>query len=205
MILNKLTVFIIDDEPEVCHALQWLFESVNLQVETYHCAKNFLEKYTSNRAGCLIVDVRLPMMSGLELLEHLKGKNYNLPVIVITGYGDIPMAVRAMKAGAVDFILKPLNDQYLLEIIQKYLYQPSHSIQFNEVQERINTLTPREREILSLIVEGKLNKEISYELSIAKSTVEAHRAHIMQKMKVKTLAELIKIYLLTKYEVPIID
>jgi two-component system response regulator FixJ len=190
---NNETIFIIDDDSELCQALRWLFESVYLNVETYCNANDFLKSYDRNKRGCLIVDVRMPVMSGLQLLEKLEIKKNILPVIVMTAHGDISMAVRAMKAGAVDFILKPINDQNLLEIIQKSLLETEKfSITNNEVDERIKELTKRELQVMHFILEGKLNKEIAYELKISISTVEAHRARVMRKMQAKTLAELIK-------------
>ncbi|STY27146.1 two-component system response regulator PilR [Legionella taurinensis] len=195
MLDTTQTVFIIDDEPEVSEALQWLFESVGLQVKAYRNAYEFLEQYHANMRGCLISDVRMPGMSGLELIEKLKEQNNLLPVIIITGYGDVPMAIRAMKAGAIDFILKPVNDQNLLEIVQQRLNQSTiQNTWVKEISDRIQTLTEREIQVIKLIVEGKLNKEICYELSISRSTVEAHRASIMKKMKAKNLAQLIKMY-----------
>jgi two-component system response regulator FixJ len=191
---ENYTIFVIDDDQEVCTALRWLYESVNFNVKTYNSGQAFLEHYDPSKQGCIIVDVRMPMMSGLELLEHIKMRKNQIPVIVITGYGDISMAVRAMKLGAVDFILKPINDQSLLETVQKCI---NHSSKVNtvEVSERVKLLSKRELQIIDLILEGKLNKEIAYELSISISTVEAHRAHIMQKMQAKTIAHLIKLYL----------
>lgn len=198
MTKSNQTVFIIDDEAEVRDALQCLFESIQLHVETYETAAQFLEKYTSNRAGCLITDVRLSGMSGLELLEHLNAQNSSLPVIIITGYGDIQMAVRAMKAKAKDFFLKPLHDQSLLETVQNCMNQSEDLNSLELINERINSLSPRELNIIDLILDGKLTKEIAYELSVSISTVEAHRASIMQKMEVKNLAQLIKLYLQAK-------
>jgi two-component system, LuxR family, response regulator FixJ len=193
--MNKQSpaIYIVDDEPEVCQALRWLFESVHLSVVTYNTAKDYLDNYNSKLRGCLILDVRMPGMSGLELLDQLRLKNHSLPIIVITAHGDIPMAIRAIKSGAVDFFLKPLNDQHLLEAVQKCLNNPPN---FNFGQPlKANPLTERERQVMGLILAGKLNKEIAHELKISISTVEVHRAHIMQKMQAKTLAHLIKIYL----------
>lgn len=192
---NNFTIFVIDDTKDVCEALRWLFESVKFKVETYENANSFLEKYHANRPGCIIMDVRLPGMSGLELLEYLKQKKSPLPIIVITGHGDIQMAVRAMKMGAKDFILKPFNEQCLLETVQKCINQSQNMDWIKTINKRIDELSERELQIINLIVDGKLNKEIAYELSISISTVEAHRAHIMQKMQAKNLAQLIKIYL----------
>ena len=194
------TVFVIEDNADVRNALRWLFETVQYRVETFETADQFLEKKDTGSSGCLIADVRLPGMSGLELLEHLKQKKIRIPVIMITGYGDIQMAVRAMKAGAVDFILKPFNNQCLLEIVQKCMGQVKSEQSIEEIYERIKSLSEREHQILNLILEGKLNKEIAYELSISISTVEAHRASIMHKMQAKNLAQLIKTYLQAQHD-----
>ena len=193
------TIYIIDDNSELCNALRWFFESVQFNVETYKNAEQFLDKKIDNGLGCILVDVRMPGISGLELLEQLKLQKNRLPVIVITGYGDIPMAVRAMKAGAIDFILKPFNDQCLLEVVQRCITQSVNTNSIDEICERIKQLSDREQQIINLIVDGKLNKEIAYELSISISTVEAHRANIMQKMQAKNLAQLVKIYLQSKF------
>ncbi|KTC66618.1 two-component response regulator [Legionella adelaidensis] len=189
---DNRTVTIIDDDPAICQSLRWLCETISLRVKTFACPKEYLEQFNPKEGGCLIVDVRMPYMSGLELIESLGSKKQNLSIIMITGFGDIPMAVRAMKAGAVDFILKPFNEQVLLETIQKCLNKPQ-SLSIDDFYERYNSLTLREQQVLSLILEGKLNKEIAYELEIAISTVEAHRARIMQKMGVRKLAELLKL------------
>ncbi|MBI2785226.1 MAG: response regulator transcription factor [Legionella longbeachae] len=196
---NNKTIFIIDDELEVRNALRWLFESVHYKVETYETANAFHETYNYTQHGCIIIDVRLPGMSGLELLELLKLQKNHLPVIIITGYGDIQMAVRAMKAGAIDFILKPLNEQCLLEIVQKCFNHSLNIYSIKLINDRINNLTEREHQIIKLILNGKLNKEIAYELSISISTVEAHRANIMRKMQAKNLAQLIKLYLQAQF------
>ncbi|MGM9454997.1 response regulator transcription factor [Legionella bozemanae] len=192
---NK-TVFVVDDDPEICKSFKWLFESINLQVQAYDNARDFLDSYT-NQQGCLIIDVRMPIMSGLELLEQLNASQNRLPVIVITGYGDISMAIRAMKAGAEDFILKPVNHQNLLEVTQKCLKKNNNNtISQSNFHERMNSLTKREKQVMNLVVEGKLNKQIAYDLNISISTVEVHRANVMRKMETKSLAELIKINLI---------
>ena len=192
---NKQTIFIIDDEPAVCDSLQWLFESIQFQVETYRTASSFQQNYDPKNAGLLITDVRLPDISGLELLEKLKQQKIFLPVIVITGYGDIPMAVRAMKLGAKDFLLKPFNEQVLLEKVQKHINQSVNNESLHILNKRINSLSKREQQIIKLIIDGKLNKQIAHELSISISTVEAHRSNIMNKIQAKNLAQLIKLYL----------
>ncbi|ASQ44784.1 response regulator transcription factor [Legionella clemsonensis] len=188
---NHPKVIIIDDDKTITDSLRWLCESISLPVKTYGCTKSYLAHHDVNERGCLIVDVRMPFMSGLELIEHLNTQKSSLATIVMTAYGDIPMAVRAMKAGAVDFVQKPFNAQALLETVQKCLNKVQDAKRTN-FSERFNELTKRERQVLDLILEGKLNKEIAYELSIAISTVEAHRAKIMQKMHVKTLGQLMR-------------
>lgn len=195
----KKTVFVVDDDCKIREALQWLLESIGLPVETFVSADDFLKNYQPERPGCLIIDVRMPEMSGLELLSHLKLINCQLPVIVITGYGDIPMAVRAIQAGAVNFISKPLNEQYLIDLIQELFRQTSLTevtMDTKKIKERFALLTARERAVLSLLFEGKLNKQIAFDLNTSLSTVELARGNIMQKMAVKTLAHLIRNYAL---------
>ncbi|WP_454781800.1 response regulator transcription factor [Legionella sp. WA2022007384] len=194
----EAAVSVVDDDPEIRQSFRWLFESVNIPVCTYENAESFLDSYDYMQKGCLIIDVRMPLMSGLELLEYLNASRNQLSMIMITGYGDIPMAVRAMKAGASDFILKPVNHQHLLEITQKCLKKiQTHSLQpQSDFYERLERLTKRERQVMDLVIEGKLNKQIAHTLDISISTVEVHRANVMRKMETKTLAELIKINLL---------
>lgn len=195
----KNTVFIVDDDCKTREALQWLFESIQLSVETFTCADDFLQNYNPETSGCLIIDVRMPGMSGLQLLEHLKIINCQLPIIVITGYGDIPMAVRAIKAGAVNFISKPLNEQHLIDLIQQLFRQKTYvnnSINTKKIKECFALLTPREHAILELLVDGKLNKQIAFNLGLSPSTVELSRSTIMRKMQVKSFAQLIRHYVL---------
>ena len=195
MSINHQNIFIIDDDIEVCKALRWLFESLNFHVETYTSAQLFLDTYRADKQGCLIIDVRLPIMGGLELLDYLKAQKNQIPIIMMTGYGDIPLAVRAMKAGAQDFILKPINHHNLLETVQKCIDMTIKKRDPHNIDERVSRLSPREKQVIDLLLNGKLNKEIAYELSISMSTVEAHRANIMQKMGAKNIAQLIKLYL----------
>lgn len=203
---EESTVFIIDDDEALCNSLSWLLQSVDLNVETYNSAQSYLLAHDSKRHGCLLVDVRMPQLSGLQLQEKLKELNSPLPLIVMTGHGDIPIAVRAMKAGAVDFITKPFNDQALLELIQQTIeldkkrYRVSTIDKGTEVKERLATLTPREHEVLQRIIAGKLNKQIAAELAIAISTVEIHRAHVMKKMQTKTFAALVKMCIAAEVE-----
>jgi len=190
------TIFVIDDDSEICKSLQSFFQSIHFNVETYSHAKLYLEKY-QHQKGCIILDVRMPNMSGLELLDILKTQDNPLPVIMMSGYNDVSVAVRAMKSGAIDFVLKPINTQHLLKIIQECLQTQvrMNGKKNNEIINRIALLSIREKQILELIVKGKLNKEIAYELHISLSTVEAHRARIMHKLQVKNLVQLIKLYL----------
>lgn len=199
--LSNPTVFIIDDDIDLCQSLCWLLESVGLTAKVFNNIPDFLAMLTAkDQQGCILLDIRMPKMSGLELQEHLNSRNCSLPIIFMTGHGDIAMAVRAMKAGAFDFITKPFNDQILLEKIQKAIdcsqKSAAASGRITQISKRLNTLTKREKEVLELMVEGNLNKEIAYELKIFIKTVELHRSHIMQKMHVATFAELIKFYFL---------
>lgn len=196
---NKPTVFIIDDDNELCHSLQWLLESVNLNTQVFNNSADFLASFNPNQTGCILADIRMPVMSGLELQEQLNSRGNTLPIIFMTGHGDIPMAVRAMKSGAFDFLTKPFNDQLMLERLQKAIisHQQIATDKGQHAAAHLNfkSLTVREREVLQLIVAGKLNKEIAYDLGISMKTVELHRANVMQKMQAATVAELVKFYL----------
>lgn len=197
------TIFIIDDDLEMRNSLSWLMESVQLKVEVFSNAIDFLKKYDPNRTGCILLDVRMPGFSGLELLDSLMALKNPLPVIVITGHGDIPMAIRAMKSGATDFILKPFNDQHLIEQIQKALLHnsgPATSLEAKSILTRFSKLTQREKEVMILVVEGKLNKQIAHKLNIAISTVEYHRSRMMRKMQAKNIAELVKMKVILPVE-----
>lgn len=196
---DKPTIFIIEDDPAVCKSLRWLLESVDLAVEIYSSGFDYLEVYDDSRTGCLLIDIRLPGMSGLELQQQLIRRNNSIPIIIITGYGDVALAVRAMKAGAKDFILKPFNNEFLLEQIQKAVAKNhEYNVIRHQLTESLSHLTPREKQITKLVVNGKLNKQIAAELGITLSTVEQHRAHIMQKTQAKSLAELVKLCVLAK-------
>lgn len=191
------TVFIVEDDLAIAEAIAWLLKTVDLNVELFSNGKSYLETHDPTRIGCLIVDVRMPEMSGLELQERLNQKKNTLPLIFITGHGDIAMAVRALQAGALNFIVKPFNDQVLLDEVQKAIALSRKPTAKNNIanMENYKSLSEREKEILRLIVDGKLNKQIAQELEIANSTVELHRSQLMKKMKADSLAHLIKIYL----------
>jgi FixJ family two-component response regulator len=193
------TVFVVDDDKAVRDSLALLVHSVGLEVETFASAAEFLDAYRSNRRGCLITDIRMPGMSGLELQEKLSADDIRIPVIVLTGHGDVPAAVRALKGGAVDFVEKPFNPQALLDLIQQAIARDTEireqAAQEAAVAERVALLTPREHEIMGLVVAGKANKVIAIELAISERTVELHRGRIMKKMQARSLAELMRMVL----------
>jgi FixJ family two-component response regulator len=176
-----------------------LIQSVGLNVVTFPDALSFLNQVTEDQAGCVVLDVRLPGISGLELQQKLATRGIRMPVIIVTGHGDVPMAVRAMKAGAVDFIEKPFSDQVLLDQVQKAIDIDARTRAERTVTkvivERLHSLSPREREVLERVVAGKVTREIAAELSLADKTVEAHRARVMEKMKAGSIAELVRLTL----------
>lgn len=192
---NEKTVFVVDDDRAVRESLSWLISSVGFKVETFDSAQAFLDAYEAGRPGCLLVDVRMPGISGLELQRHLAAQAICLPVIIVTGHGDVQMAVRAMKDGAFDFIEKPFNDQVLLDLVHKAVRECERrrNVQTErlEVQARVDLLTPRERQVMDMIVAGQTNKQIAHGLDISDKTVEAHRAKVMDKLQAASLAELI--------------
>jgi FixJ family two-component response regulator len=189
-------VFVVDDDEAVRQSTAWLIESIGLKVNTYVSADEFLENY-NNESGCIVMDVRMPGMSGLEAQEEMKNSGITLPLIFITGHGDVPMAVRALKRGAFDFIEKPFNDQLLLDAVQRGLKQNSEAqeslIRNESIDRRIASLTPREHEVMLRVTEGKPNKVIAHELNVSIKTVEVHRARMMEKMEASSVAELVKV------------
>ena len=196
------TVFVVDDDDAVRKTLQLLMQSVSLKVETYPSAEEFLAAYTPERAGCLVLDVRMRGMSGPTLQEHLNKQGAQIPIIIITGHGDVPMAVEAMRKGALDFIEKPFREQVLLERVRSALARDArHRHQAAEravIEERIKLLTPREREVMELVVEGKSTKQIAAQFEVSNQAVDAHRARIMKKMQTDSVAELVRLALLAK-------
>ena len=197
--LTKSTVFVVDDDQAMRNSLKWLIESVGVQVESFASADEFLAEYQPGCSGCLVLDVRMPGMSGLDLQEYLAEHNIQIPVVIITGHGDVPMAVRAMKSGAIDFIEKPFNDEVLLDAIRRAIaheeQQRSHYSENLRVQERLAHLTPREREVMEMVTDGRSNKEIANSLGVSAKTIEAHRARVMEKMQAGSLAELVRMAL----------
>jgi len=194
------TVFVVDDDRAMRESLSWLLDSVGLRVRSYATAADFLAEHDPAQPGCLVLDVRMPGMSGLDLQAELARRGVELPTIVITGHAEVSMAVRAVKAGAIDFIEKPFSDQLLLDRVRQALEVDLEAREVRRRREdarrRLATLTAREREVLDLVVAGKANKEIASALGLSTKTVEVHRAHVMSKMCVDSLAELIRITLL---------
>jgi FixJ family two-component response regulator len=194
------TVFVVDDDRAMRDSLRWLLESVGLSVRTYATAAEFLGDYDATRPGCLVLDVRMPGMSGLDLQAELARRGAGLPTIVVTGHAEVSMAVRAVKAGAIDFIEKPFSDQLLLDRVRQALEIDRQDREVRgrreEARRRLETLTAREREVLGLVVAGKANKEIAATLGLSTKTVEVHRAHVMSKMAAESLAELIRVAIL---------
>lgn len=191
------TVFIVDDDPSVLKALARLLRSARLNAITFATPEEFLNHYNQNAPGCLVLDVAMPGVNGLELQQTLTAQGIELPVIFLTGNGDIPMSVRAIKQGAVDFLTKPVHDSDLIEAIHNAIEKDQMARQaraeLNELQQRMATLTPREREVLSHVVSGKRNRQIAGDLGTVEKTIKVHRAHLMAKLKVQSLAELVKL------------
>jgi len=190
-------VAIVDDDPSVRRGLQRLIRSAGWKVQTFASAQEFLARPSAILPSCLVLDLQLPGLSGLDLQHELQAMNTLLPIIFITGHGDIPMGVKAMKDGAVDFLPKPIKDTVLLKAIEQALARAASEKgerqELENLQRRLNSLTPREREVMSLVVRGLLNKQIAFELGTVEKTVKVHRARVMEKMKVQSLAELVRI------------
>ncbi|MEM9415936.1 MAG: response regulator [Planctomycetota bacterium] len=193
---NQQTVFVVDDDAAVRDSLQWLLESVGMSVKSFASANEFLAEADEACRGCLVVDLRLPGLSGLDLMDQLNSKDIHLPTIMITGHGDVTAAVRAMKAGAIDFIEKPFNDEILLDRVRAALamdVEQFASVEYlREIASRAQRLTPREVQVMALVVQGKINKQIATELGLSHKTIEVHRAHVMEKMQAGSLAELVR-------------
>ncbi len=194
------TVYIVDDDPVIREALTRLLESVSLRVEASATCEEFLETYDAQTLSCLILDARLPGMSGFELQEELHRRNLSIPVIMITGYGDVSMAVRAVANGALDYLTKPFNEQVLLERIRQALdiakLTRERAAQLASVERRYRSLTPREQQVMQLVISGKPNKVVAAELGVSCKTVEGHRARVMEKMQAESLPELVRMGLM---------
>ena len=190
------TVFLVDDDEAIRDSLSFLLQSVDIPCETFASAREFLDTYRDDRPGCLVLDVRMPGMSGLELQDALNEQHSILPIIFITGHGDVPMAVEAMQGGAADFLQKPFRDQDLLDRINEALAKDAGNRraleEHYELKQRWESLTRREQEVMDLVVDGKPNKVVAYELGVSQRTIEIHRARVMEKMHANSLAHLVR-------------
>ena len=188
-------VFVVDDDPSVRSSLEFLIGTVGLRVETFASAEAALQRLSPDTPGCLVLDVRLRGLSGLDLQHELAARNCQVPIVFITGHGDIPMSVRAIKAGAVEFLTKPFRDQDLLDAVRIALERDrmrrEQEKEITGLQQRFDSLTAREREVISMVVAGKLNKQIADQLGTAENTVKVHRSRAMEKMRAQSLADLV--------------
>ncbi|MGC8494553.1 MAG: response regulator transcription factor [Syntrophobacteraceae bacterium] len=189
-------VFVVDDSVSVRKSLERLFRSVGLRVECFESAQDFLHGKRSNGPSCLVLDVRMPGLSGFDLQDALRADNLRIPIIFLTGHGTVPQSVRAMKAGAVDFIEKPFEDQLLLDAVQKAIERDRQERlvedEIRQIKARIDSLTPREYQVLTEVIKGKLNKQIAFDLGTVEKTIKVHRGQVMRKMQVDSLAALVR-------------
>lgn len=189
-------VFVVDDDPSVRSSLKFLLSSVGLEVESFESAETFLQRKPLDLPSCLVLDVRLRGLSGLDFQHELAARNIRIPIIFVTGHGDIPMSVRAMKAGAIEFLTKPYRDQDLLDAVRIALERDrarrEQERDISDLQQRFDSLTPREQEVISMVVTGMLNKQIAGELGAAENTVKVHRSRAMEKMNAQSFADLVR-------------
>lgn len=198
------TVYIVDDDEAVRRFLSGLISSVGLNVKTCASGQEFLDTYEEKDAGCLVLDVRMPGMSGLELQREMVARNIHIPVIVLTGHGDVQIAVQTMKAGAFDFIEKPFNNDLLLDRIQtavlRHVHAGASTLKREDIASRMDLLTAREREVMEMVANGHMNKVIAHRLAISEKTVEIHRSRVMEKMRAKSLADLVRMVVIMELE-----
>jgi len=194
---ERTTVFIIDDDPSARRGLSRMVRAAGMTVEEYGSALEFLERKHYDGYGCIILDVKMPGMNGLELQEELVKADYSMPIIFISGHGDVPMTARAMKKGAVDFLTKPVDRDHLLKVINESLARDRESLKAfsnkTKVRKRLATLSPREYEVMTFVIAGMLNKQIAYELGIVEDTVKIHRGRMMKKMNAASVPELVRL------------
>ena len=193
------TIYVIDDDNSMRQAVTLLLKTVGYKPVSFAHPEEFLAKHDPTVHGCVVTDIRMPQMSGLEIQQHLNRAGTTLPVVFISGHGDVPMAVQAMRDGAFDFLTKPFRDQQLLDCINQALAQDAENRaaveRHADIRDRCESLTPREREIFGLVVEGKANKVIAIDLGLSERTVEIHRSNVMEKMGARSVAQLVKMYL----------
>ena len=197
MTSSDAIVFVVDDDSSVRSALKRLIKSVGHKVTTFSSAREFLDHDHPDAPSCLVLDIRMPGLSGLELQEQMAALGLNMPIIFITGHGNIPTSVRAMKAGAVDFLEKPFDDQALIDTIHHAIAKDTQAkreqTEIRDIKQRVTSLTPREYEVFSFVVTGMLNKQIAFDLGTSEKTVKVHRARVMQKMSAESLADLVRL------------
>jgi two-component system, LuxR family, response regulator FixJ len=193
--MNDYQVYIVDDDEALCEALGYLLKSEGLPVETFGSAQQFLERFDPRRLAVLILDVRMRDMDGLSLQQYLKDRGDKIPIIILTGYGDVPIAVKAMKAGAVDFLQKPVNDHALFNCLYEAIDRDKDNREtarrLQEIEKKLESLTKREHEVMGLVVDGLANKQIAERLSVSEKTIEVHRKHLMHKMDANSVIELV--------------
>jgi FixJ family two-component response regulator len=203
---NRAVVHVVDDDASLCGALESLFESVGLDTRTYGAARDFLNASLPDKPGCIVIDIRLPDMSGLEFQAQLTQRGVRLPVVMMTGYGDIPMTVRAMKRGAVDFLPKPFRDQDMLDAVMMAIQRDRQRRTADDdaslIRQRFGTLTPREQQVMMLVTTGKMNKQVAGDLGISEITAKIHRGAAMRKMGARTLADLVRMAEVVKPKAP---
>jgi len=195
---NSSTLYIVDDDPAIRASISDLMNSVGVSTRTFACAEDFLDARSANLSGCLLLDVRLPGMNGMEMLAKLSESGFNIPIIIMTAHGDMAMVRKALKSGAVEFLVKPFRDEELLEAVEQAFAvncarQRAGSL-LNSIQTRAGTLTKREHQVMALVATGLTNKEIAEKLNLSVGTVKLHRGQMMRKMEVETLADLVKIW-----------
>lgn len=199
-------VFIVDDDASVRRALERLIRSAGFDAESFPSAQNFLCSARHDRPACVVLDIQMPGITGLELQEQLGGAGLNMPIVFVTGHGSVPVSVRAMKAGALDFLEKPFDEQDLLDTVRRAIDRDTEArlsqAEVSEIQQRIGSMTPREREVFARVISGMLNKQIAAELGTTEKTIKVHRSRVMEKMQVRSVAELVHLAEKVELKIP---